>query len=348
VSSSPAPPARETSLVAKIAVRLGLATVAVALSIGAAELLVRALDPYGVSDSFNAARYRAELLEIVGPPRLYRHHPDRRLELRGFHVTTDELGCRGAAVAHPKPDGVRRMMFLGDSVTFGWGVSDEETFVHLVEEHLSERGSWETINTGHMGYDTVQELGAFDEVAAHYEPDAVVLVYVDNDVVPMAQVLAMGATDPQSDPAVSDEAKHVLRTVERIGRVRPYLPYLSALASFVYVNNSAAAQTGSADHAVELGIDLEEGWRLSSEALLALKSRADAAGIPFVVLDYYRQGFVADFCAEHAVPYGSIAFTPEELEEGIRNSASDAHANPYGHRILADRIVERLDELGVL
>ena len=335
---------------ARLAKRAIALLLALVLILGAAEVLLRLLDPHGISDSFNNERYRLELLEMVGPPRLYRHLSSREVDFRGFRVTTDERGARGPRRDHPKPEGTRRILFLGDSVTFGWGVSDEETFVALLEASLNAASStpWETVNLGHMGYDTTQELGAYTEVGSLYEPDILVVVFVDNDIVPMELVLAQQVADPLTDPTVSDEAKAFLRMNQRIAKLRPILPYTSAFLAYRYTSSHPAVQVGSKEHADEMGIDIELGWQRSQKGLTHLRDLCRDGGIGFCVLDYYAHQALEDFCTTESIPYRSIAFTPEEWATGLNNSDSDAHANAKGHRILARNVERSLREVGLL
>lgn len=329
--------------------RFAIAAAALGGGLAAVELTVRWIDPHGISDAFNAQAYRDEALELCGPPRIFRHRPNVDLELRGFSVRTDSRGARGPERPVPKPPGVRRAAFLGDSVAFGWGVDHAETFVALVEEALSARTGepWETVNLGHMFHDTTQELGVLEEVGWTYEPDLVVLVFVDNDVVPTARLFEMQTGDPLADPAVSEEAKAVLRTSQRIERLRPYLPYVSALLTFEYVTQRAAGQAGAVSHASAVGLDVAEGWERCRAGLAAMRDRAGARGAAFVVLDYYRDERLAAFCAEAGIPYGSIAFTDAEKATDVRNSDADAHANARGHRYLAEHVVRELERLGL-
>ena len=44
-----------------------------------------------------------------------------------FKVSTDANGLRAPAHAEAKPDGIYRILALGCSTTFGWGVEDTET-----------------------------------------------------------------------------------------------------------------------------------------------------------------------------------------------------------------------------
>lgn len=62
--------------------------------------------------------------------------------LRQFSVSTNSLGFRSPEVLNPKK-GVR-ILCLGDSVTFGWGVSEEESYPALLHKSLGV----EVINAG--------------------------------------------------------------------------------------------------------------------------------------------------------------------------------------------------------
>ncbi|MEM7309717.1 MAG: SGNH/GDSL hydrolase family protein [Planctomycetota bacterium] len=332
----------------KLLTKLAVALVALPLAVGAAEGLIYALDPHGISDGFNGNQYREELLELVlDTPRIYRHLPAKSAALRGFDVSTDSRGCRGPARDGAKAEATKRMLFLGDSVVFGWGVSDEDTFVALVEPELRAKtdAAWETVNLGHMMYDTTQELAALEEVGFLYEPDVVVLVFVDNDIVLTRGILEGQARDPLEDPNVSEDAKRILRMSTRLAKLGRYLPYTAALLQYHYIQSHPVSQTGSTEHAVELGLDVEAGWEACRQALTRIRALCEERGVPFFVLDYYTQDMLREFCAESGIPYGSIAFTDEETATGIRNSDSDAHANENGHRILTGHIVRELERL---
>jgi len=51
---------------------------------------------------------------------------------------TNSFGLRSPEVAVPKPAGTFRILSLGDSRTFGWGLADEATYSRRLERLLSE------------------------------------------------------------------------------------------------------------------------------------------------------------------------------------------------------------------
>ena len=100
-----------------------------------------------------------------------------------FRVSTDANGLRAPVHAEQKPDGVYRILALGCSTTFGWGVEDAETYPARLEAHLREAGhaKVEVVNGGQPGYTSFQGLWLWDKVLARYQPDLVLFGYVVQD-----------------------------------------------------------------------------------------------------------------------------------------------------------------------
>jgi lysophospholipase L1-like esterase len=96
--------------------------------------------------------------------------PGFRGEFLGKTVTIDALGLRGPEVALPKPAGRRRILCFGDSITFGYGVSDYETYPARLGERLANRGA-DVVNAGVTGYTSHQVLRLLRRLAPTVEAD---------------------------------------------------------------------------------------------------------------------------------------------------------------------------------
>lgn len=80
-----------------------------------------------------------------------------------------------------KPEGVKRYALVGDSFTFSYGVNDNETFIHLLNQIAA--GKRQFLNFGVPGYSTDQELLLVKESVLLFKPDVIVLVvYLGNDL----------------------------------------------------------------------------------------------------------------------------------------------------------------------
>lgn len=80
----------------------------------------------------------------------------------------------------PKPKNVTRIILLGDSFVFGLGVNDSDTLSSLLESLLSNK-SFEVINLGVGGYNPLLSVQRLERIGLKYEPDLVILGYVNND-----------------------------------------------------------------------------------------------------------------------------------------------------------------------
>ena len=94
----------------------------------------------------------------------------------------------------PKPRGQRRVVCVGDSFTFGWGIPEEQNWVRLLEGELRGQGEdVRTVNCGAAGAVCIDEyvqglIHRFDR----FEPDAVVLTICLNDLIGSDGLLVLG------------------------------------------------------------------------------------------------------------------------------------------------------------
>jgi hypothetical protein len=102
-------------------------------------------------------------------------------------IQTNHLGLRGADLPLEKAPGEYRILMLGDSYTFGYGVADQDTFAQVLERRLREAdvagGRLRVINAGVIGYSTAQAMLQYELYGRRLDPDLVILnVFVGNDV----------------------------------------------------------------------------------------------------------------------------------------------------------------------
>lgn len=93
-------------------------------------------------------------------------------------VRINSHGLRDDEIPYAKPAGTKRILFLGDSMTFGYGVEVQQAFPDLVRAALGVQ----TINAGCPSYGTCDELDFFREEGVKYHPDIVAVVFFRNDV----------------------------------------------------------------------------------------------------------------------------------------------------------------------
>ncbi len=103
------------------------------------------------------------------------------VEVDGKRVSFNASGYRGRELASPKRGDRTRVVVLGDSVAFGLGVSDDETFSNLLD--VRDNGI-EAGNLAVQGYGPDQELLVLMHQGLRADPDVVVLAFcLANDFV---------------------------------------------------------------------------------------------------------------------------------------------------------------------
>ena len=117
----------------------------------------------------------------------YRHAPLSELVIENSPYSpntplvyrTNSLGYRNPEIGPKKG---KRILFLGDSVTFGQEVNEEWTFVRLLENLARADGkNWETVNGAVEGLGTNGELAVLNETGLVLKPEVVVLDFYLND-----------------------------------------------------------------------------------------------------------------------------------------------------------------------
>ena len=116
----------------------------------------------------------------------HRHRPNARAVLMGEDVRTNAYGFRGPEISEKPAPGVARIAFVGDSITMGWGVAEQDVFSTRVIEMLKAQGrKVDGYNLGVGNYNTQQELALFRDVGMKVKPDIIVLLYFINDGEPI-------------------------------------------------------------------------------------------------------------------------------------------------------------------
>ncbi len=157
--------------------RLLALTLSLLLSLLVGELVVRATSPVPLGERLPILEVQANEhrgWSMVPEDHYTYHHP----------VEMNALGLRGPEL-RPRTADTRRVLCLGDSLTYGQGVADDETIPAYLEAALAAARpdlDWQAINAGHRAYATHQELGLLEELGASIQPDVVLVLWYWNDI----------------------------------------------------------------------------------------------------------------------------------------------------------------------
>ncbi len=96
------------------------------------------------------------------------------------YARTNAFGLRDKHRSIAKPQGVKRVILLGDSVVEGYGLPEHETISQQWED-LYPDGEVEVFNFGTSAYCTRAEVELLEKKGLKFTPDVVVLLFVEND-----------------------------------------------------------------------------------------------------------------------------------------------------------------------
>lgn len=257
------------------------------------------------------------------------HKPNVQVKLMGVMVETNSDGLRDKEYSI-KRNKAYRIIFLGDSSTFGWGVEKESTFEYLIEEKLNLAHPAEIINFGIGNYNTEQEVNLFLEKGLKYQPDKVVVFYSINDAEKIPQ-------------------KYKLWFFGYSRLFTFYWSKISILVSNIYGSASYKEYYSNLYH------NGFSGWTRAEKAFLRLKNVCDNNGIKLQVVllpethDFVNypfkneHNFITAFLKSHAISVIDLAPFFESYTEPAKLlwvANDDAHLNANGHKLVAEYVFD--------
>jgi lysophospholipase L1-like esterase len=297
----------------------------------------------------------------------WRMKPNTRAEWGGVRVATNARGLRGPEVAHVKPPGVRRVLFLGDSVTLGFGIGETGRVFHfgVGRELASALGApVEVVNAGVGGYSPWQERIYLEGEGLRYAPDLLVVGFVLNDVAEKFALVRYGGTE-RAWQLVQTANGWLERWLSGSALVTVAREGAAMLRFGRDVRRGAAAEEMQAvrelsDTSPQYEQAIERAWEITLGNLTGIFDSAEERGIPalLVVFPYSfqleaganveAQERLHRFAEGRGVPF--LDLRPRFLDERdpARLMIDDSHLSVEGHALAASRIAERVLELGLL
>lgn len=277
-----------------LALLLGLA-----LALLAGEAAVRWLDPVGSRrDPVPAGPWRPGMgRSVQGVTRMVEGGRELVVPYR-----TNSVGFRDDEHAPAKPAGTARVAVLGDSFLAGLAVPQEQIFPEVLERRLAGRApAIEVLAFGTVGYGTGLELITFQEVAAGFAPDVVVLSFFQNDPWDNAASLGSqrapyfqfdeGGALRRVPPAQAGKAAPggVSRWLNRYSRLYVFQKALTRRVVDAYKYRSRRGVGGLPKvyrPLVEPPIPgIDDAWELTLALVDRLHAEVEAAGARLVVMD---------------------------------------------------------------
>ncbi len=263
------------------------------------------------------------------PGAVEEHQPNEDEWLMGTRVRTDERGFRKNApeVEAARRPGDRLVMAVGDSLTFGWGAGEPDTWPNQLEELLRQKGAPSRVmNFGIGNSNTSMQLARYRALAREPKPGWVILGYFINDAEP--------------DPKPSESA----------------LVWRSALAGLLSTRLRQTSEVKLRDYRTyyrSLYRDDQAGWIRMKQALAEFGTLLREDGVPHTLLllpelhepknfgsfkDIYAQVAEAGRASGWEVIDPSPRF-PADAGPEFWATLGDAHPNRKAQRLFADALL---------
>lgn len=177
-------------------INIGLLLASSLLLLGSLELVLR------LSGIVSVGPHPPLIFQTSANPAIsYELIPNLQRKAYRSTVETNALGFRSPDIDPSRP----LTAVIGDSITFGYGVENEETLAAQLEARLPEM---QFLNAGVPGYQLGQERSAYAEKIARLHPQAIILVFFPNDMDEKTGwldddgVLRAEGDDPKDRPAL--------------------------------------------------------------------------------------------------------------------------------------------------
>jgi len=301
------------------------------LALCAAEVVLRVVNSSMKNYDIEMWRYARELKEPSADPLLgHEHLTNASAVLESVTIRTNEWGMRGPGVG-PRVEDTRRILVLGDSITLGWGVREEDTLTARLQKMFADAGQKvEVLNAGVGNYNTERDVEWFFTRLKDLQPTDIVVHY-----------FLRGA-----EKLYPADGNTLLRNSE--------------IAATVWMTLHGLLDRGGdqslLDHYRQVYAPDEQGWIVAQASLKKLADYARAHGIRIFLammpdihnLKNYQFGFVHDLVKKVARDDGYTyvdllpafgALPPEQ----IWAMPGDPHPNALGHELMAKALFPVLE-----
>lgn len=283
-------------------------------------------------------------------------HQDYPFLGSGFVMTvnTNALGFRDEEPA-PYQEGIKTILFLGDSFTFGHGVNVPDRFDTRLKELCRDQGrSFRFLNVGVSAWGTLQETRYVRDHLDLLRPDIVVLTFCENDPYDDAYFLEHGV----SFDHVTFPGKLFLRKHFHLFRLLQHRYLLFLLER--RVQNAAPGTTADADASRHPEVRVSDASVVIPESYWD-KTFAYLREFQRDFLDYNPKGVLLiqatqptqpdirehlkAFANDRDIFYVDLAEAADALTPEQRRLPYDGHWSPAMHNISAQALLETLMRL---
>ncbi len=250
---------------------------------------------------------------------------------------TNSRSLLGAEEITTNPD-TKKILFLGDSVTYGENLDYKQTFVPLLQKQAGKQ--FQFSNGSCPAWSTKQEIKFYEKYLSDIKWDAIVLVFFPNDLVNYQLINRKSDNDVSIDNISSKD-------------YFTYAPQLMYLKQKFSQNSKTKILSEEMDYILMAWVDSAFNKYLSQTLLPFVKKYRD---IPLIIvavpsylqiymrttldtpqnIAYFPQNKLKTFCEEQNVPFIDCAKSLENiLIKSTKLYIDSQHLSVTGHKVTA-------------
>ncbi|MDD5650161.1 MAG: hypothetical protein PHF86_07075 [Candidatus Nanoarchaeia archaeon] len=276
------------------------------------------------------------------------------------NVSINSMGFRDYEHNITKEKGKYRIIFVGDSINFGYGVNNDETYSKLLETYNKKI---ETINMAVSGYGTDQEYLTIMNKGLKMNPDMVILTYTtsidlgenNNKVIygknkPLYEIIngsliLTNVPVPESNITTKVEETSFIKSLLIYKNFRDKVISMPLIRDFLI------------DY-LHIGryYDFKERYNLTFKLLSTINQELEAKNIKFLVIIFPDKSqvsgiisdrsifYIADYLKENNISYINLYnnFSKEKLNDTYFKI--DGHFNINGNKQVANLIYSKINK----
>ena len=315
-------------------------------------------------ENFFYHKYDNELGWTTKENSLGMDHPN--LQEPSVQIRINSQGYRGMESPGLMTPGIRRVVILGDSITFGYGVEEKDSYPAILQALIGADS--QVINRGVSGYGLDQEFLLFKRDVLQQRPDLVIVGFSAGDIYDSTCSTRFGIPKPYFRLV---DGKLILHSPPRefskvndsdiLFRGKPFRSFLFTRLHLYRLIFYRFSPVMKKEHVSIEEMTVTEGTQVAAAIVRSWKKICDENGIKLLFLVFPQDDWLKNAASSKAFKSGH-ASAVEILEDagisyldlwdafaanynqGLFLKGDNVHPNRKGNEIIAEKIRKRLHD----
>ncbi|MCB9362226.1 hypothetical protein H6504_02215 [Candidatus Woesearchaeota archaeon] len=235
----------------------------------------------------------------------------------------NQMGCRGT---YRETVNQLKILVVGDSYTYGYGILQEETYPSLLEASLNNTIVY---NCGYPGRNFEENLDFLHRILPKIDPDIVIFQFLTNDLASPVEIDLTYSPSPYYDQSFITKHSHLVRLLYQNTENK-----LAFKEFYQDIEKNYQPQSEVWKNFTNRLHELEQIARKTSTIVVVMDELLD--NYPF--RDFTQLG-MQEFCSKNLTVIDMYEHTHNIPVEGLKVSSLDPHPNKDYNQAVVDSIL---------